>query len=118
MPRTRILLVDMVQMFREILTSILLPHPALELITTAAGAVEQIDKMVERHQVDVVIVSTQEPGFHALLARLLDGRPCPRVFVIARDGRETVPGEPLGELSPAGLLDAVQRPFPRPFPRR
>ena len=113
MARTRVLLVDMVQMFREIVTSILLPHPQLELMTTAVDDPEQIDNIIEHHEIDVVILSTQEPDLHTLLVRLFDGRPCPRVFVIARDGRETVLCEPLGELSPAGLLDAVQRPFTR-----
>jgi hypothetical protein len=44
-----------------------------------------------------------------VFCRLLHERPSVRVLAITDDGRETYLYLPLGELSPAGLLDAVRR---------
>jgi DNA-binding NarL/FixJ family response regulator len=110
---TNVLLVDMPRMARETLASILTTQPSLAVLTVSTSDPAGVRAILDRTEVDVVIVSANELKHSELPFLLFESRPCPRVLVIAGDGRETIRCEPLGELSPSGLLDAVRSPLMR-----
>jgi hypothetical protein len=108
---TRILLVDMSQILCEIVASIIDHQPDLDLVAEPTFDPAKAAATVHRTRADVVVLSTHKPEPSRLLFLLLEVHPCPRVLVLAADGRQAFLCEPLGELSPAELLDAV-RPSP------
>jgi chemotaxis response regulator CheB len=109
----RVLLVDMTQMTREVLASILATQPSLAVLTVPTGDPAAVRAILEQAEVDVVILSANELRHSDLPFLLFECQPCPRVLIIAGAGRETVRCEPLGELSPSGLLHAVRSPLMR-----
>jgi hypothetical protein len=108
---TRILLVDMSQILREIVASIVAHQPDLDLVAEPTYDPAKIAAMVQRTRADVVVLSTHKPELSRLLFVFLELHPCPRVLVLAADGRQAFLCEPLGELSPTELLDAVRPPL-------
>jgi chemotaxis response regulator CheB len=110
--RTRILLIDMPRMLREVIGATIAEQPDLELV-------DEIDDHsftlggLERARADVVIVGADvlEPS---AVAAALRSRPDARVLRVSEDGRETSlwelrPHEQrLGAVSPERLLDAIR----------
>jgi chemotaxis response regulator CheB len=101
----------MSQILREIVASIIAHQPDLDLVAEPTYDPANVAAMVQRTQADVVVLSTHKPELSRLLFVLLELRPCPRVLLLAADGRQAFLCEPLGELSPAELLDAVRPPL-------
>jgi hypothetical protein len=98
----------MSQILREIVASIITHQPDLELIAEPTYDLAQIAATIDRTRAEVVVLSTHK--LELLLFLLFEVHPRPRVLVLAEDGRKAYLCEPLGELSPAGLLDAIRHP--------
>jgi chemotaxis response regulator CheB len=107
---TRVLLVDMSQIMREIVAAVIAPQSDLDLIAEPTYDPARIAATIDQTRAEVVVLSTHKPELSRLLFLLFEAHPCPRVLVLAQDGRNAYLCEPLGELSPAGLLDAVRHP--------
>jgi DNA-binding NarL/FixJ family response regulator len=111
--RTRVVLVDMPTLLRGIVREVLAPAADVELVgefPESAG----LAAAVEETEADVVVVGGAL-GDGGPVRRLLEAHPRVRVLAIAADGRRgTVfllapEREPLGEVSPEVLLEAVRR---------
>jgi DNA-binding NarL/FixJ family response regulator len=105
----RILLVDMPQLLREIIRSVVVAEPDLEIIAELGDAAS-LEESLPRHAPDIVIGHSTRRDIERLL------RDCPRLKVLQIDdtGRSTVLHElcprrtALGEISPASLLKAIR----------
>lgn len=109
---TRIVLVDLPRMLREIIADAVVREPDMSL----AGHVADGDDLlatIDETDADVVIVGAE--GFPAReVRRLLGVRPTLKVLLVTGDGREAAlyelrpHEEPLGELSPRTLVAAIR----------
>jgi DNA-binding NarL/FixJ family response regulator len=104
----QILLVNMPRLLAEIVHTIIAPHHDLHAVADLTGAYEQVTAELRQVDVDVVILSIHKPESALLLTQLLETRPATRVLVVGGDGRQGFVCEPVGELSPASLLDAIR----------
>lgn len=111
MPPTRIVLIDMPRMLRDIVKELVLAQPDMQIVgeyeaDTSLGAA------VERTEAEFVIsgVPTDEAGAGALLGE----RPHVKVLAVEADARQTFLWElrpqkvALGEISPRTLLGAIR----------
>jgi DNA-binding NarL/FixJ family response regulator len=107
--RRRILLVDMPQLLREIIRSVVVAEADLELVAEVNDA-RSLDDAIPRHAPDVVIGRSTSRD----IERLLRDRPRLKVLQLDDAGRSTVLYElrpqrtALGEVSPARLLKAIR----------
>jgi DNA-binding NarL/FixJ family response regulator len=110
--RTRILLIDMPRMLRELIQTTIAAHPELEVV----GALDDapvLAEAIEDAQADVVIVGADvvEPEE---VAEALGLRPAAKVLRLSADGRESSLWElrpyeeHLGDIAPEHLLAAIR----------
>jgi DNA-binding NarL/FixJ family response regulator len=111
--RTRVILVDMPRVLREIVRKVLSHEPDVEMVEedTLDAALAAI-----RASDDCVVVTQLERGERIAIDRLLDTHRKVRVLALSADGRdgavyELHPKEHLlGEMSPPVLLAAIRAP--------
>ena len=116
MRRTRILLIDMPRMLRELIHATISEDSDLEVV----GALDDTDSLAEaiqRVEADVVIVGAQTLAQEDV-AEALRVRPSAKVLRVSADGRESSlwelrPHEQrLGEAGPEELLAAIRDRLP------
>lgn len=111
--RIRVVLVGVRRMLSELVTEALAVDPDIEIACETVDRTE-LPSLASRKGADVVIIGGDEPNPSAAFDILRAVRPRLRVLAITDDGRETLlyelqPHEvALGQLSGAGLLDAVR----------
>jgi DNA-binding NarL/FixJ family response regulator len=107
--RRRILLVDMPQLLREIIRSVVVAEADLELVAEVDDA-GSLEEALPRHAPDVVIGHSTRRD----IERLLGDRPRLKVLQVDDTGRSAILYElrpqrtALGEISPACLLRAIR----------
>jgi DNA-binding NarL/FixJ family response regulator len=112
---TRVLLIDMPRILREVIREVLIAQPDIEI----AGELESEEGVAiaaEESAAEVIIFGSEERELPAAWRKLLEQRPGLRVLTVLSDGRESYLYElrphrvPLGEVSPEGLLRAIRTP--------
>jgi DNA-binding NarL/FixJ family response regulator len=110
---TRVLLIDMAPMTREIIRRSVSRARDIALVGEyPAGA--PLAEVAEERDADVVIFGTTDEGLPSECSELMKRRPRTRVLTVERNGRAAFMYElrpyavPLGEASPSALLDAVR----------
>ncbi|GAA2786628.1 hypothetical protein [Saccharopolyspora taberi] len=104
---TRILLIDMPRLMREIVETAVRRRPDLIVAGALAHEVGRDAEPIDTSGADVVVLNL---GSAEVLLRLLEQRPAKPLVLIGRDGGAMFRCEPLGELSPLGLLDMLAVP--------
>jgi DNA-binding NarL/FixJ family response regulator len=111
--RTRIILVGLPRMLRDIIGELVRTEPDLSIVGEYGDSGEALE-VIERAQADVVITAVDErarPSAPVLLRR----HPALRVLAVSADGTEGYLYElrpierMLGEVSPRTLLSAIRR---------
>jgi DNA-binding NarL/FixJ family response regulator len=108
--RTRILLVEMPQILRDIVAGVLADEPDMEVVGEAA-TMNGLSQTVVETGADVVVVGRNDPS---LAATLMERRARLRVLAVTAGGRESWLYElrpqriPLGEISPQRLVDEIR----------
>jgi DNA-binding NarL/FixJ family response regulator len=114
--QTRVILVEMPRMLREIVREVVANQPDLDVVDE-----DDADAVLAASRASgacVVITGRQDPG-HESIGRLLGTRQQVRVLALSSDGRdgavyELQPQERLlGEISPPMLLAAIRDTIPR-----
>jgi|SRR5687768_11157453 len=111
--RIRVVVFGVRRLMGELVAEALAADPAIE-IAHETGARDDLPSIVSDRGADVVILGEHVPHASAALEILRAVRPHLKVLTITNDGRETFlyelrPHEvALGQLSGAGLLDAVR----------
>ncbi len=113
LPPTRILLIDMPRMLREIIRDVAAQDPTITIVGEVDGTPDLVTS-VAPFDADVVVasVAVSDPSSIVLL---LDAHPRTRVLTIGDDGGQSVlyrlspEAIFLGDVSPARLLEAMQR---------
>jgi len=109
--RTRILLVEMPRMLRDIVVGVLADKPNMEVVAEAA-AMSEVPETVLETGADVVVVGRDDPP---LADTLLERAPGLRILAMTADGRESWLYElcpqrvPLGEISPERLVSEIRQ---------
>jgi DNA-binding NarL/FixJ family response regulator len=110
--RTRIVLIDMSPLLREIVRGVLKSQPDLEVVGEH-DAVVDVRETVERDDADFVIVGT-DAAAETCMRSVVGAGLGVRALEVRSDGRECVLYElrphrvPLGEISPATLLSTIR----------
>jgi len=110
---TRVLLIDMAPMTREIIRRTFATAKDIALVADPSPG-EPLARAVAERNADVVIFGTTDPRLPPDCSELMKERPRTRVLTVERDGRAAFLYElrpyavPLGEASPSTLLDAVR----------
>jgi DNA-binding NarL/FixJ family response regulator len=110
---TRVLLIDMAPMTREIIRRTLARARDIALVGEDL-ADEPVEQVLSDVEADVVIFGTTDTRLPASASELMKARPRTRVLTVERNGRAAFLYElrpyavPLGEASPSTLLDAVR----------
>ena len=113
MEPTRVLLIDMAPMTREIIRRTFAGAKDVALVGEHPADAPLV-RVVEEGDADVVIFGTTDVGLPPDCAELMHKRPKTRVLTVERNGRAAFLYElrpyavPLGEVSPSKLLDAVR----------
>jgi chemotaxis response regulator CheB len=108
---SRIVLVDMPRILREIIERAVADEPDMEIVDSEAGNMP-LREAIEASEPDFVIAGADYD--FGEVARVLDERPRLRVLAVAGDGREAFLYElrptrtPLGEVSPRTIVDAIR----------
>jgi DNA-binding NarL/FixJ family response regulator len=108
--RTRILLVDLPRLLREIVLGSVVDEADLEVVDHVSR-VEVLEDAARRHDVDVVVIGSDDPE---LALRLLDLRPRLKVLAVGGEGLDTRLYELrpwrvlLGDVSPRTLVEAIR----------
>jgi hypothetical protein len=106
--RTRVLLVAMPKMLSDIVTEILTTQPDLDVVGERAGFDTQVCASIDQVRAAAVIVGTTRLEAPEVFCRLIRERLDTRLLAILDDGRDAYLYLPLGELSPARLINAVR----------
>jgi DNA-binding NarL/FixJ family response regulator len=110
--RTRIVLIDMSPLLREIVRETLAREPDLDVVAEHEAGVD-VRAAVERDGADFVIVGSDATA-EAAVSSLVAGERGVRALELRSDGRESVLYElrphrvPLGEISPETLLHTIR----------
>jgi DNA-binding NarL/FixJ family response regulator len=104
---TRIALIDMPRVLREIVKTTLDRDPEIEIVGEFSGA--PIVEALERIEADLVIAGPTALHAQDVGVQLLERDNHVRVIAVRSDGRRSVIWEQLGELSPEGLVAVVKR---------
>jgi DNA-binding NarL/FixJ family response regulator len=110
--RTRIVLIDMSPLLREIVRGVLTSEPDLEVVAEHEAGIDVRDA-VAREGADFVIVGTDSAA-ESCMRSVVGAEPGVRALEVRSDGRECVLYElrphrvPLGEISPATLLSTIR----------
>jgi hypothetical protein len=107
--RTRVLLVGMPKLLRDLVKEILMSQSDITVVGELTELDARLIASLDNSRAAAVIVGSSQAEVPEVFCRLLRERPSVRVLAIADDGRQTYLYLPLGELSPTGLLDAVRR---------
>ena len=113
MERTRILLAEMPRMLSDILTNVLARERDMEVLRVLEKT-DTLLRAVEESSADVVIVGLSDTELPRVCGDLVTANPHMKVLAVAGDGRRVFLHElrphtvPLGEMSPAGLIDAIR----------
>jgi DNA-binding NarL/FixJ family response regulator len=108
---SRIVLVDMPRILREIIERAVADEPDMEIVDSEAGNMP-LREAIEASEPDFVIAGADYD--FGEVARVLDERPRLRVLAVAGDGREAFLYElrptrtPLGEVSPRTIVEAIR----------
>jgi hypothetical protein len=105
--RTRILLIDMPRVLREIIRTTLERDPALEIVGELTEQVSVV-RALDGVEADFVIAGSDALHSEDVGGRLLEQDARVRVLAVRADGGQTVVCEPLGDLSPEALLAVVK----------
>jgi DNA-binding NarL/FixJ family response regulator len=111
LPPTRIALVDMPRILREIIEQAVADEPDMEIVEIEGSGVP-LRQAVATARADFVIAGADYD--FGEVARVLDERPRLRILAVAGDGREAFLYElrptrtPLGEVSPQTIVDAIR----------
>lgn len=109
---TKILLIDMPKMLREIIRDFSERDPALDIVGVLDGSTDL--PATAAHLGAAVVVMGSDAGSRSTISALLHARPSTRVLTIADDAGQVMlyrlmPEEvALGELSPARLIEAIK----------
>lgn len=103
-----ILLVNMPRLLAEIVRTIVAAHDDLRVVADLTGAGEQVTTAIDATGADVVVLSVHRPESALLISQFIRTHPAVRLVVVGGDGQHGYICEPAGELSPAGLLDAIR----------
>jgi len=109
---TKILLIDMPKMLREIIRDFSERDPALDIVGVLDGSTD-LPATAARLGAAVVVMGSAA-GSRSTISALLQARPSTRVLTIADDAGQVMlyrlmPEEvALGELSPARLIEAIK----------
>jgi DNA-binding NarL/FixJ family response regulator len=115
---TRVLLIDMAPMTREIIRRTF-DRAADVALVGEHPADAPLAQVAEEADADVVICGTADAGLPPGCSELMRQRPRTRVLTVERNGRAAFLYElrpyavPLGEASPSALLDAVRGASPK-----
>ena len=107
---TRVLLVDMSQLLRDVVSRVIGAHPDLEVIGSWAGGSVHVVDALRRDAPDVVVIGARRPELPDLIIHLVESRSPIRVVAMAGDGQHAFLCSPLGEVSTDGLLTAIRPP--------
>ena len=113
MKRVRVVVLNMRRMMHDIVLGILDSQPDIA-VSSEQGDALQLQAIAQRQDADVVILEQRGRAGSAAYLGILAERPQLKVLTITDDGRETFlyelrPHEvALGQLSEAGLLEAVR----------
>ncbi|MBP2326550.1 chemotaxis response regulator CheB [Kibdelosporangium banguiense] len=110
MRKTRILLVDMSPLLRDIMARLIAAHADLEVTGSIRGGGGHLADTVRESAPDVIVVGTDPSDFADVIAYLVDIRSAIRVVAVGGDGHHAVLCSPLGEVSADGLLAALRTP--------
>jgi DNA-binding NarL/FixJ family response regulator len=109
--QTKILLVDMPRMLRDIVRAVAAQDPALQIVGEVSW---ETDLTATAYLYDAaVIVAGARAKSRSEIGELLEARPRTRVLTIAADGAQSIlyrlspEAVALGDLSPARLLEAI-----------
>jgi DNA-binding NarL/FixJ family response regulator len=114
MAPTRILLIDMPRMLREIIESTLASEPDMDVVG-AVAVEEALAATVDGADADVIVVGAAARELVDRCRRVMATRPLVKVLAVASDARSATLYElepathALGELSPRELADAIRR---------
>ncbi|RRO17002.1 DNA-binding response regulator [Saccharopolyspora rhizosphaerae] len=106
---TKIFLIGMPRLMREIIARAVEQHPELVVVGERAQDADRLLEAIDEAGANTVILDVAPPTSAEVLVRLFEQRPR-TVLVVVRDGREVFRCEPLGELSPQALVRAAQSP--------
>ena len=104
MAPARIMLAALPHLLEEIVSDALDRH-GLEVVG-ATQSVDELPETVARTLPDLVVLGRDDP---TLALELLQHRPRLKVLAVAKEGQDSWLYERLGALSPATLVEAVQR---------
>ena len=111
MERTRILLVELPPMLRDIIAETIAMEPDMEVVAEVPDA-SSLMSSFERTEVGVVVVGRDDPS---LASMLLAQHPQLKILAVANHGRESSlyemrpQREPLGEISPQRLVEEIRK---------
>jgi DNA-binding NarL/FixJ family response regulator len=111
--RIRILLAEMPPLLRDVFRQVITDQPDMEVVGELTGAVGLLMAAGQNHA-DVVILGLRDPELPGIGTHLLSEYPHLKILGVTVDGRQAFLHEllphrlPLGEASPAGLLDAIR----------
>jgi DNA-binding NarL/FixJ family response regulator len=114
MEPSRILLVDMPRMLREIIETALRSEADMAIVGIAGGNLSELRLDVDRAQPDVIVVGSATSDLLHRCCELLAVRPRLKVLAVSDNAREATFYElrtathGLGELSPVDLVDAIR----------
>lgn len=114
MTPTRILLVDMPRMLREIIEITLKEEPDMAVVGHVPGAADGIRRSLEQDRTDVVVVGSTGKDLLDHCRDLLSTWPCVKVLAVSDDARDATFYElkpathRLGEVSPVDLVEAIR----------
>jgi two-component system, NarL family, response regulator DesR len=104
---TRVMLVDMSRMLREVVGAVLALEPDMDVVGEVAGGASLVTA-VGRHRADVVVLGTDHlPVSDACLA-LLDECPAVVVLALTDEGRSAAVCRLIGEVAADGLVQAIR----------
>lgn len=106
---TRVFLVDVPRLMREIIETAVARRPDVFIVGEAHDTNRVIDE-IRGARADIVVLDVGPPGRPDVLVPLLEQLPAMPLLLISQDGRAVFRCQPLGELSLPALLRSLEQP--------
>jgi hypothetical protein len=118
-PPTRIVLVDMPRILRDIIASAIEAQPGMALTALLPEQISQLRQGMETVAADVIVLGNADRGLLDACCALLPERPLTKVLTVSADGLEATlyelrgVVESFGALGPSELASAIGAAFGR-----
>jgi DNA-binding NarL/FixJ family response regulator len=114
MESVRVVLMDMSPMLRQILRGLVHGRSGIEVVAEYTEMAPLL-RVVEEHEANLVLFGHDSSRLSSECRELLEARPYTRLLAVGNEGRRSTlyelrpHREPLGEVSPDELLEALRR---------